>query len=187
MAYKQGIEGIDNLYQTNISVMPYVYSSAYAAPRIPAQIGTRYPNGIIQDTQPNVKRVGVMNNQVFDPKVYPNSEMPYDPNCIPNPYNSYCFSNQQPAFQYTNMHQPKRDAANNGQYQVVDNQSKKQHVQQPSPVVFLPQINSFPYGAPLYQNLSAVYPPGTRPYPSYIPGKAETGRESVFSSDGSLR
>ena len=109
-------------------------------------------------------------------ETYQNSEMPYDPNCIPNPYNPYGFSNQQPAFQYTNVHQLKRDAANSGQYQVVDNLSKKPHAQQPSQVVYLPQINSFPYGAPLYQNLPAVYPPGTRSYPSYIPGKAETGK-----------
>lgn len=186
MAYKQGIEGIDNLYQTNVSVMPYVYNPAYASPRMPAQMGARYPNGNTQEAQQNVKRIGVMNSQVFDSKVYQNSEMPYDPNCIPNPYNPYGFSNQQPAFQYTNVHQLKRDAANSGQYQVVDNLSKKPHAQQPSQVVYLPQINSFPYGAPLYQNLPAVYPPGTRSYPSYIPGKAETGKSPCWPHDGSL-
>ena len=178
MTYKPGMEGIYNLYQTNVSAMPYMYSSAYVAQRIPPQVNNRYANGMMQDAPQNIKRVGVMNNQVFDSKVYPNSEMLYDANYIQNAYSPYGFSNHQPAFQYANLSQAKRDLPTNGQYPASDNHLKKQHVQQPSQVVYVPQINSLPYGTHLYQNLPAVYQLGARSSASYAPAKTDAGSES---------
>lgn len=169
---KPVMEGFDNLFQTNLSTLPYVYNSAYTIARMPAQLASRYPNHVLQDSQLNMKRTGVGSSQGYDSKIYSNSELPYDPNA----YNPIYFTSQQPSLQFTNFPQVKRDAVSSGQFQTNDNYSKKQQIHQPSQVVYLQQVNPIPCGTQYVQDPSTLYQQDARAYASFYQGKADTGK-----------